>query len=55
MIQSITVINAAGTIVETKQQIQMESVTLGASLASGLYTVIIQFDKGVHTTKIEKK
>ena len=55
MIESITIINAAGAVVETKQHINNESITLGESLASGLYTVMIQSETGVYTTKIVKK
>jgi hypothetical protein len=55
MIQSITIISSSGTIVETKQNINAESVLLGESLASGLYTVLIQSEKGMYTTKIVKK
>jgi pectate lyase len=55
MIQSITIISSSGTIVETKQNINAESVLLGESLASGLYTVLIQSEKGMYTTKLVKK
>ena len=55
LIQSITIISSSGTIVETKKQINAESVLIGESLASGLYTVIIQAETGMYTTKIVKK
>ena len=55
MIQSITIINSAGTVVETTQQINAPYITVGESLASGLYTVLIHAEQGVYTTKIVKK
>ncbi|ABG58437.1 T9SS type A sorting domain-containing protein [Cytophaga hutchinsonii] len=55
MIQSITIINSAGTVVETTQQINAPYITVGESLASGLYTVLIHVEQGVYTTKIVKK
>jgi pectate lyase len=55
MIQNITIISSSGTIVETKKQINSESVLVGETLASGLYTAIIQSESGIHITKIVKK
>jgi pectate lyase len=54
-IQSITIVSSSGVIIETKQGLNTESVSLGESLASGLYTVIVQSEKGMYTTKIVKK
>jgi len=55
IIKSITVISTSGATVETITDINSEEVLVGESLASGLYTVIIQSDKAVYTTKIVKK
>mgnify|MGYP000709885295 CR=1 FL=1 len=54
-IQSITIISSSGTIVEMKTNVNAESILIGESLASGLYTVVIQSDNGIYTTKIVKK
>ena len=54
-IQSITIINSSGAVAEMKTNVNAESILIGESLASGLYTVIIQSDKGMYTTKIVKK
>jgi len=55
IIKSITVISTSGATVETINNINSEEVLVGESLAAGLYTVIIQSDKAVYTTKIVKK
>jgi hypothetical protein len=55
MIQLLNIISASGAIVEAKQGLNTEEITLGDNLASGLYTVIITTEKGIYTTKIVKK
>ena len=55
MIQSFTIISTAGAIVETKQGLSTDAITIGESISSGLYTVIITTEKGVYTTKIVKR
>jgi hypothetical protein len=54
-IQSITIISASGAIVKTIQEVNTNEITLGEELASGLYSVIIQSEKGIVVTKIVKK
>ncbi len=54
-IQSITVINASGALADYKSNVNNTEVTLGESLAAGLYSVIIQTENGIYTTKIVKK
>jgi hypothetical protein len=54
-IQSITIISASGAIVKTIQEENTNEITLGEDLASGLYSVIIQSEKGMVVTKIVKK
>jgi lysophospholipase L1-like esterase len=54
-IQSITIISASGAIVKTIQEVNTNEITLGEDLASGLYSVIIQSEKGMVVTKIVKK
>ncbi|WP_018343839.1 Ig-like domain-containing protein [Cytophaga aurantiaca] len=54
-IQSVTIISSSGAIVEIKQGLNTESILIGDSLASGLYTVLIQSETGIYTTKIVKK
>jgi lysophospholipase L1-like esterase len=55
MIQSFTIISASGAIVQTKQGLNTQEITLGDALASGLYSVVITSEKGIYTTKIVKK
>jgi lysophospholipase L1-like esterase len=55
MIQSFTIIGASGTLVETKQGLNTEEITLGDNLASGMYNVIITTENGIYTTKVIKK
>jgi len=55
MIDSYTIISASGALVETQQGLHATEITLGETLASGLYTVIITTEKGTYTTKIVKK
>ncbi|MGN6645237.1 MAG: pectate lyase family protein [Cytophaga sp.] len=55
IIRSVLVISTSGTVVESINHIDTEKIMLGESLSSGLYTVVIQSDKGVYTTKIVKK
>ena len=54
-IQSITIISASGAIAKTIQEVNTNEITLGEDLASGLYSVIIQSEKGIVVTKIVKK
>ncbi|WP_299252710.1 glycoside hydrolase family 43 C-terminal domain-containing protein [uncultured Cytophaga sp.] len=55
LIQSFTIISASGALVETRQGLNTEKITLGEELASGLYTVIITTENDIYTTKIVKK
>jgi hypothetical protein len=55
MIQSFTIISASGAIVETVHGLNTTEITIGETIASGLYTVIITTEKGMYTTKIVKK
>ncbi|SFX50312.1 rhamnogalacturonan lyase family protein [Cytophaga hutchinsonii] len=55
MIQSITIISASGAIVETRQGLSTDEITIGESLAAGLYSVIITTENGMYTTRIVKK
>ena len=55
MIQAFTIISAAGTLVETKEGLHTDAITIGESISSGLYTVIITTEKGIYTTKIVKR
>ncbi len=55
VIRSILIISTSGAVVESINNINTEKIMLGESLSSGLYTVVIQSDKGVYTTKIVKK
>jgi|GEM_PF-648330 len=54
-IQSYTIISASGALVETRQGLNTTEITLGESIASGLYTVILTTEQGVYTTKIVKR
>ena len=54
LIKSITIVNAAGGLVEQKQNINATEIILGESLASGMYSVIIYTETEVYTTKIIK-
>jgi hypothetical protein len=54
-IQSITIISASGAIVKTIKEVNTNEITLGEDLVSGLYSVIIQSEKGIVVTKIVKK
>uniref|UniRef100_UPI002608130E T9SS type A sorting domain-containing protein n=1 Tax=uncultured Cytophaga sp. TaxID=160238 RepID=UPI002608130E len=54
-IQSITIISANGAFAETVNGLNTNEVAIGESLAAGLYSVIIQTETGVYTTKIVKK
>jgi hypothetical protein len=53
-IQSLTIISSSGAIAEQKQGLNTSEIMLGETLSSGMYTVIIQSDQGVYTTKIVK-
>ena len=55
VIRSVLVICTSGAVVESINNINTEKIMLGENLSSGLYTVVIQSDKGVYTTKIVKK
>jgi hypothetical protein len=55
MIQSFTIISASGALVETRQGLHTEEIIIGDDLTIGLYSVIIQTETGVYTTKIVKK
>jgi hypothetical protein len=55
MIQSFTIISASGALVETRQGLNTDNITIGEALASGLYSVIITTETGIYTTKIVKK
>ncbi|WP_018343880.1 GDSL-type esterase/lipase family protein [Cytophaga aurantiaca] len=55
VIQSYTIISASGTLVETKNGLNTKEITLGETISSGLYTVIITTEKGLYTTKVVKK
>jgi hypothetical protein len=54
-IQSITIFNASGALVQTVHNLNTQEITLGDELAAGLYTVIVQTDYGIYNTKIMKK
>ena len=54
-IQSYTIISASGALIETRQGLNTTEITLGESIASGLYTVILTTEQGTYTTKIVKK
>jgi hypothetical protein len=54
MIQSFTIISSSGAHVDSKQGLNTDVITIGDSISSGLYTVIITTDKGIYTTKIVK-
>ena len=53
-IQSITIINGAGALVEQRQNINASEIKVGESLSSGIYSVIIYTQQGTYTTKIVK-
>lgn len=53
-IQSITIIDASGALVEQKQNMNTSTINLGESLAAGIYSVIIYTETNVYTTKIVK-
>jgi len=55
IIQSITIISASGALMNYQTGLNTTEVILGESLSAGLYSVIIQTDSGIHTTKIVKK
>ena len=55
MIQNVKVFTASGALVETFSNLHVEEISLGDNLAAGLYSVIIQTENGVYTTKIVKK
>jgi lysophospholipase L1-like esterase len=55
MIQSFTIISASGALVETRQGLNTDNITIGEALATGLYSVIITTEIGIYTTKIVKK
>ena len=54
MIQSITIINSSGAIVNQINGLNTREFVLGETLSSGLYSLIIQSDKGIYNTKIVK-
>ena len=54
-IQSITIISASGALVESLNGLNTTEINIGESLAAGLYSVIIQTEKGLYTTKIVKR
>lgn len=55
MIKSIVVISADGKIVYSLSNINASEIDLGQDLASGLYTVKVNSDNGVHLIRIIKK
>ena len=55
MIQSITIISTSGAIAETRQNLHTNELTIGESLAPGLYSVLLSTEKGIYTTRIVKK
>ena len=55
MIESIVVISADGNIVYSLSNIHASEINLGQDLASGLYTVKVNSDNGVHLIRIIKK
>ncbi|MGN6645242.1 MAG: rhamnogalacturonan lyase [Cytophaga sp.] len=55
MIQSITTISTSGAIVDYRQGIDADEITIGQDLSAGLYSVIIITNKGTYTTQIVKK
>uniref|UniRef100_UPI002627EC8E Ig-like domain-containing protein n=1 Tax=uncultured Cytophaga sp. TaxID=160238 RepID=UPI002627EC8E len=55
MIQNVKVFTASGALVETFSNLYVEEISLGDNLAAGLYSVIIQSENGVYTTKIVKR
>ncbi len=55
VIQSYSIISVSGALVEIKNGLNTVEVTLGETIASGIYTVIITTEKGVYTTRIIKK
>ncbi|ABG58430.1 T9SS type A sorting domain-containing protein [Cytophaga hutchinsonii] len=53
-IQSLLIISSAGSIVDSRQDINATEITLGESLSAGMYSVILTTESGVYTTKIVK-
>jgi xyloglucan-specific exo-beta-1,4-glucanase len=54
IIKSITIVTISGALAEQKQNINATEITVGESLVSGMYSVIIYTEKEVFTTKIVK-
>lgn len=54
LIESATVINVSGTLVYEQNNIDSDTFVIGESLASGMYSVILQTADGTFVTKIVK-
>ncbi|WP_425386831.1 T9SS type A sorting domain-containing protein [Cytophaga aurantiaca] len=50
----MTIVSAAGALIDQRENINATEITLGESLASGMYSVIIHTENEVFTTKIIK-
>ena len=54
MIKSFTIINGSGALVDQRQNLSTTEITVGENLSAGMYSIIIQSENGVYTTKIVK-
>jgi pectin methylesterase-like acyl-CoA thioesterase len=51
---SVTIVNTIGEIVYSQKGIKASTIEIGETLSAGLYSVILQTEKGIFTTKIFK-
>jgi len=54
LINSISIYNASGNLVFTKSAVQSSAIETGDNLSPGFYTLVIQTDQGIYSTKIVK-